>query len=87
MSVNFSDFCKEENVKQTNQEEKLKESYDELKNMDYDQLTERLYNEVKAQKDNGSFDYEELKSNVEKLKPLISKGTYENMLNMLEKIK
>jgi len=86
MSKSFSDFCREEKVK-PDQEENLQNTYDELKDMNYDELTEKLYNEVKKQKDKGAFNFVELQENVERLKPFISQETYNNMINMLEKIK
>ena len=87
MSKSFSNFCDEDSKKENKKQEDLQSTYEELKNMNYDELTQRLYNEVKLQKQNGSFNYESLCQSIESIRPFISNETYHNMKNMLEKIK
>ena len=86
MSKSFSEFCNEQKSSAM-QEENVKNAYEELKDMNYDELTERLYRQVREQKENGTFDFESLSSSVENIKPFISNETYFNMKNMLEKLK
>lgn len=90
----FSNFCNSEpKNKETRKEEsknsqdKIQEAYDELKDLNSDELTQRLFSEVKKQKQNGSFDYNGLCDSVERMRPFISNETYQNMKNMLGKIK
>ena len=89
MKSSFSNFCKENKSKE--QENKKKETlqgtYDDLKNLSSDELTQKLYSEVKKQKENGEFDFEALRENVERLKMFLPQENYENIKNMLEKIK
>ncbi len=84
----FSSFCKENNKKNENFEKKdIKETYEELKNLSNDELSQKLFAEVEKQKKDGSFDFESLKSNLELMKGFLPNETYVNMKNMLEKIK
>lgn len=86
MSISFSQFCKNNKQNKT-EEESLKEKYDELKDLGYDELTEKLYEQVKEQKQNGTFNYSALCDGVERMKGFIPYETYQNMKNMLEKLK
>jgi len=84
----FSSFCKENSKKNENFEKKdIKETYEELKDLNSDELSQKLFEEVKKQKEEGVFDYEGLSANLELMKAFLPKNTYENMKNMLEKIK
>ena len=88
----FSKFCSQESKNEQKEEskstnEKLKETYEDLKDLNEDELTLKLYEEVKRQKDNGAFNYSALLENVERLRAFIPNETYQNMKNMLEKIK
>ena len=84
----FSSFCKENSKKNENFEKKdIKETYEELKDLNSDELSQKLFEEVKKQKEEGVFDYEGLSANLELMKTFLPKNTYENMKNMLEKIK
>ena len=86
----FSKFCSQNNDKEKREKstnEKIQETYDNLKDLNEDELSSKLYEEVKKQKEDGVFDYSALAENVERLKPFIPAETYQNMKNMLEKIK
>ena len=84
----FSSFCKENSKKNENFEKKdIKETYEDLKDLNSDELSQKLFEEVKRQKEEGVFDYEGLSANLELMKTFLPKNTYENMKNMLEKIK
>jgi hypothetical protein len=84
----FSNFCKQDSQKKETQSQKnMQETYDELKDLDNDELTRRLYDEVKKQKENGTFDFSKLCDSVERLRDFVSPQTYNNMKSMLEKIR
>ncbi len=87
--MNFSKFCEEgvNKKKEKLKKETIQETYDDLKDLSYDELTDRLYSEVKKQKENGEFDINALQENVERLKMFIPHETYMNMKNMIEKLK
>ena len=95
MKQSFSSFCKEnrqETLRKTtkeneSQEEKMRRAYDELKDLNSDELSMRLFEEVKKQKENGTFDYISLSNSVERMRMFLPKQTYENMKMMLEKLK
>lgn len=94
MDKSFSNFCNEESKKRTKEECKqgvseqdLRERYDELKDLNSEELTSRLYEEVRKQKQNETFDYEGLCENIERLRMFIPAQTYENMKAMLGRLK
>lgn len=85
---NFSSFCKENGKKNQNYENKdIKQTYEELKGLGEDELSQKLFEEVKKQKQEGTFDYEGLAKNLEMMKAFLPNETYLNMKNLLEKIK
>lgn len=91
MKQSFSNFCNNNKKKDgdfnKSTQENIQEKYDELKDLNMDELTERLYSEVKKQKENGTFDFNGLKDSVERIKPFVPYSTYQNMKAMLERIK
>ncbi len=89
MKNSFSNFCKENKSQgqENTRKENIQETFDSLKDLSGDELTQKLYSEVKKQKENGDFNYNALCENVERLKMFLPQETYENMKNMLEKIK
>ena len=46
-----------------------------------------LAKEVETQKQKGSFDYEALRSSIERVKGYLPNSTYQNMLKVLEQFK
>ena len=89
--MNFSDFSKKEikaEKKDREQIEKdIKASYDELKDLNEDELSKRLYDEVRRQKQDGSFNYDMLESSVESIKHLIPNENYQNLKRILKTLK
>ena len=89
--MNFSEFSNNNIKYEENQtsfsEDKVKESYEQLKNLPKDELSKRLFEEVNKQKNNGSFNYEMLEASVESIKSLIPKESYENLKRILKTIK
>lgn len=79
------EFKNNENIKV--QEELLKEKYDQLKDKDESQLMSELLSEVSKQKQNGSFDYNNLKSTVDSLGGFLSEEQKSKIDNILESIK
>lgn len=62
-------------------------TYDELKNCTSDELMSRLQQQIAAQKQNGTFDYEMLRQSIEKIKIYLPTQTYENLLRIIESFK
>lgn len=87
--MNFSDYTKKDfqNDVKNNNNDSIKDTYEEIKNMNTDQLTERLFNIVKKQKEEGSFNYEMLESSIESLKPFIKEENYLQLKELLKSLK
>lgn len=95
MGKNFCDFkFNEQKIspnekidKSTNHEEKLKATYDDLKNLDSDSLAYKLAEEVKKQKEEGTFNFDLIKSSIESMRPFLTNETYINLKQILENLK
>ncbi len=95
MGKNFCDFkFNEQKInpnekidKSTNHEEKLKATYDDLKNLDSDSLSYKLAEEVKKQKEEGTFNFDLIKSSIESMRPFLTNETYINLKQILENLK
>ena len=95
MGKNFCDFKfneqkinpNEKIEKSTNHEEKLKATYDDLKNLDSDSLSYKLAEEVKKQKEEGTFNFDLIKSSIESMRPFLTNETYINLKQILENLK
>ncbi len=95
MGKNFCDFkLNEQKInpnekidKSTNHEEKLKSTYDDLKNLDSDSLSYKLAEEVKKQKEEGTFNFDLIKSSIESMRPFLTNETYINLKQILENLK
>lgn len=72
---------KNENVKKN-----INQAYEELKDCSSDELMGKLVREIQMQKQSGVFDYDGLKSSIEKIKTYLPRDTYENMLRVIEKL-
>lgn len=68
-------------------EDKIKESYDNLKDCSSNELMERLQKEIAKQKKNGTFDYDALLNTFEKIKIYLPDETYKNMLRIIDALK
>ena len=68
-------------------EEILKEKYDEYSQMNQEELSNKLFSEVAAQKQKGTFDYNKLVQMVESLRGSIPEENYNNIKRILENLK
>lgn len=87
MSKDFQNFQFKKHAESQSDEEKVKSAYDSLKDLDEATLNKKLESEVARQKQTGQFNYDLLKSSVESMRPFLSCETYDNLKNLLEKIK
>lgn len=87
MSKSFSsfDYCKKPEGE--DMQSKVRKSYDELKDLDKSALEERLIREVNRQKAENTFNFDLLSSSVESMRSFLSPQTYEDLKNLLERIK
>ncbi len=83
--MKISEFSKKD--ENTNRQKSMAQAYDELKDCSHDELMQKLQNEIFKQKQNGTFDYEGLKSTLERVKLYLPKETYENMLKIVESLR
>ena len=90
--MGFKDFCKsQENEKKdvdyeqnTKRVEKL---YDEYKDKSEDELMSELINNVAKQKQDGTFDYNNIQNMLEKLSPFLTPEQNLKVKELLKKIK
>lgn len=94
MGKNFADFefdssAKAENKTKVcnNTEQDIKARYDQLKDLDRDSLQNKLFEEVAAQKANGTFNYQLLQSSLESLQAFMPPENYQNLKRLLESIR
>lgn len=92
--MNFSEYTKQprqekkkEEVSKSMSQEDMMKQYEELKSMDNNQLTARLFEEVARQKEEGTFDYASLAQSVENIKGYLPQSTYQNIKNMLDNLR
>ena len=71
----------------TNMENNINKAYNQIKDCSSDQLFKMLTDEIEKQKKDGTFDFENLKSMIEKIKIYLPTQTYQNILNILETLK
>ena len=79
----FSEEKMEENFKESD----LKEAYEKYKDMPEDELLKTLFTEVDKQKQNGTFNFENLKSLVESMAPMLTSEQLNNINILLEKMR
>lgn len=101
MSKNFADFNYQKpqppkdkgsknNEKQpaTNiDEQKIRQAYDNLKDLDSSALASKLAEEVGRQKADGSFDFDLLSQSVEVMRAFLPADTYQNLKKLLENLR
>lgn len=68
-------------------EEILKEKYNQFKNLSKEELNTQLYKEVARQKSSGTFNYEALSNMVENLRGVLPENDYKNIKRILETLK
>ena len=98
MSKNFADFeykrtsdetasANKTDKKKMSGAQQMKQTYDQLKDLDASSLQEKLAEEVAQQKANGTFNYPLLQSSLESMKAFLPPENYENLKRLLESIK
>lgn len=101
MSKNFADFNYQKpqppkdkgsknNEKQpaTNiDEQKIRQAYDNLKDLDSSALASKLAEEVGRQKADSSFDFDLLSQSVEAMRAFLPADTYQNLKKLLENLR
>lgn len=98
MSKNFADFeykrtsdetasTNKTDKKKMSDAQQMKQTYDQLKDLDASSLQAKLAEEVAQQKANGTFNYPLLQSSLESMKAFLPPENYENLKRLLESIK
>lgn len=90
--MKLSEFCpKDENCenrqekKQKNQEN-IENLYEKYKNYNSDELLNELYKNVAKQKNDGTFDYQNIKNTISNVLPYLNESQKNNLMTILEKI-
>ncbi len=65
----------------------ITETYEEIKDFSSEELMNRLAKEIQAQKNSGVFDYDALRTSIEKIKIYLPAETYENMIRVIDSLK
>ena len=68
-------------------QEELYQKYNEYKDLSQSQLNNELFKEVSRQKQNGTFNYQQLDSMLEGLRPTLGEENYKNMKRILENLR
>ena len=74
-------------TKNTNSQKDINQAYEDLKDRPADELFSMLSKEIQNQKLNGTFDYDALRTSVEKIKMYLPTQTYENMIRIIDSLK
>lgn len=76
------------NFKATQEPSKdVMQEYDKLKNLSHEEASAKLYQEVYKQKQNGTFDFENLSRQVEGLKSFLPEKDFANLKRILETLR
>lgn len=65
----------------------LMDKYNELKDLSHDDLSKKLIDEVARQKQNGTFNYNQILQTMEGLRGFMPQENYENMKRILDTLK
>lgn len=84
--MNLSEFTKQKQ-QESKDTKNFMDTYNELKDMNSDQLTNKLFQEVASQKASGKFDYNMLNDSVERIRNYLPPETYENIKRILITLK
>ena len=68
-------------------QEELYQKYNEYKDLSQSQLNNELFKEVSRQKQNGTFNYQQLESMLEGLRSTLGEENYKNMKRILENLR
>ena len=92
--MGFKDFCNKENVNENNafkgeeiDKKQIEEMYNNFKDKSEDELIFELLKNVDMQKKQGSFNYDLILSQIEKIKPFLSEEQKVKLEMVLGKIK
>jgi len=92
--MGFKDFCNKENVNENNSfkgeeidKKQIEEMYNNFKDKSEDELIFELLKNVDMQKKQGSFNYDLILSQIEKIKPFLSEEQKVKLEMVLGKIK
>lgn len=69
------------------QKTKIEDDYMKLKDLSQEELMQKLVNEISKQKANGTFNYDGILNAIERMKIYLPKQAYDNIINILEKLK
>lgn len=83
--MKLSEFA-EKSQNSTGLEKDLTNTYDEMKNLSHDELLNRLQEDIKKQKSNGSFNYEGMINSLNQIRAYLPNGVYENMIRIIDEI-
>lgn len=88
--MKLSEFKNEKQNSQktsTKSDADLMDKYNELKDLSHDDLSKKLIDEVARQKQNGTFNYNQILQTMEGLKGFMPQENYENMKRILDTLK
>lgn len=88
--MKLSEMSKKKTTEKTSSSSKhqnINQAYDDLKDRSADELFSMLTKEIQNQKLNGTFDYDALRSSIEKIKTYLPTQTYENMIRIIDSLK
>lgn len=83
--MKLSEFA-EKSQNSTGLEKDLTKQYDEMKNLSHDELLNRLQEDIKRQKANGSFNYDAMLNSLNQIRVYLPNGVYENMIRIIDEI-
>lgn len=83
--MKLSEFA-EKSQNSLDMEKDLTKQYDEMKNLSHDELLNRLREDIKRQKANGSFNYDAMLNSLNQIRAYLPNGVYENMIRIIDEI-
>lgn len=83
----FSNVNLNENKSQKMTQDDVIKEYDKIKNLSQDEAKSQLMNEVFKQKQNGTFNFQNLSAQVDGLKGYLPEKDYQNLKRMLESLR
>lgn len=83
--MKLSEFA-EKSQNSLDMEKDLTKQYDEMKNLSHDELLNRLREDIKRQKANGSFNYDAMLNSLNQIRAYLPNGVHENMIRIIDEI-
>ena len=87
MGKSLYDFGDEKILEKDEVKQQAEEKYDKYKSYSKSELEVEIEKEVKRQKASGTFDYNKLMKNVGMMKSYLTPAQYENMIELIEKLR